>query len=235
MTLAGLFALGIVGAMALGMAALFVLGLKNISRGVLSRGWPTSEAVVARVEMTSHTSRDTRRQSSTTTYHAELSFRYAVGGHEYTTDQVSWGQTLGSGDPTEAVVLALSYPEGRRVRVHYNPAKPDEAVVKPGLTGSAFLLPGAAVVFLLFLGPACFMIWRMFLASGSAAVGPASFRMGPAIAAFLCIPILMGVTMLVVGCGNLLRASRSPSFKFKSDSSSIIVAYSACFEDCRAI
>lgn len=212
MTLAGLFALGIVGAMALGMAALFGVGLKNVSRGVLSRDWPTAEAVVSRVEMTSSTSRDTRRQTSTTTYHADLTFRYAVAGREYTTDQVRWGQTLGSGDPTEAVVLALRYSEGRRVRVHYNPGRPDEAVVRPGLTGSAFLLPGAALVFLLFLGPACFVIWRMFLASGAAAGGPASLRMGLAIAAFLCIPILMGVTMLVVGSGNLLRAWRSQNW-----------------------
>lgn len=212
MTLAGLFALAIVGAMALGMVVLLGVGLKNVGRGAMSSGWPIAEAVVSKVEMTSQTTRDTRRQSSTTTYHANLTFRYAVNGREYTTDQVRWGQTLGSGDPTEAVVLALSYPEGRRVRVHYNPSQPDEAVVKPGLTGSAFLLPGAALAFLLFLGPACFMIWRMFLVSGASAGGSVAFRMGPAIATFLCIPILMGATMLGMGVGNLMRASQSRSW-----------------------
>lgn len=209
-TFAGLFSLLIVGGMAVGMTALLGLGLKNIWRGLASPRWPTTEAVVSQVEMTSHTSRNSREQKTTTTYHAELEFRYTVNRRTYTTDQVRWGQTLGSGDPTEAVVLALNYPEGRRVRVHYDPARPEVAVVKPGLTGSAFLLPGAAIAFLMFLLPACFMIWRVFL-------GPATHSPAPALPpnmtrlmrVFLGVPILMGAAMLSVGSLNLVRAARS--------------------------
>ena len=207
--LAGFLALGVVGAMALGMAALMLLGFKNIWRGIASAGWPTAEATVTGVEMTSQTTRDTRRKSRTTTYHAELTFHYAVDGREFSTDQVQWGQTLGSGDPAEAVVLALRYPEGSRVTVRYNPLKPEEAVVRPGLTGSAFLLPGAALAFLLFLVPACFMISRLFLHPGAESLSAGSFPMGRAIACFLVIPILMGTAMLLLGAQNLLLANRS--------------------------
>ncbi|MCC7375016.1 MAG: DUF3592 domain-containing protein [Verrucomicrobiales bacterium] len=210
-TFAGLFSLLIVGGMALGMTALLGLGLKNVWRGIVSSQWPATEAVVSKVEMTSNTTRDSRSQRSSTTYNADLEFRYQVGRRTYTTDQVRWGQTLGSGDPAEAVVQALNYPEGRRVAVRYNPAKPEEAVVRPGLTGSAFLLPGAALAFLMFLVPACFMIWRMFLAPGADAGGvpPGLPNMTLFMRVFLGVPILMGFAMLLVGSQNLLQAAQS--------------------------
>ncbi|MBL9137365.1 MAG: DUF3592 domain-containing protein [Verrucomicrobiales bacterium] len=208
-TIAGLFSLLIVGGMALGMTALFGLGLKNIWRGIASSGWPTTEAVVAKVEMTSNTTRDTRSQRSTTTYNADLEFRYQAGRRTFTTDQVRWGQTLGSGDPAEAVVQALNYPEGRRVMVRYNPAKPEEAVVRPGLTGSAFLLPGAAIAFLMFLLPACIMIWRMFLGPGVNSPSLGFPDMTRVMRVFLGVPILMGAAMAIVGTQNLRRAAAS--------------------------
>lgn len=207
--LAGVVTLFVLGGFALGMVALLGIGLGNVWRGWVSSGWPTAEAVVARVEMTSHTSRDSRRQSSTTTYRADLTFRYTVNGVERATDQVRWGQTLGSGDPAEAVVLALRYPEGRRVTVRYDPAQPNEAVVVPGLTASALLLPGAAIAFLLFLGPGCVMVWRMFLVSGGTGGRPGHPRFGSVIAVFLGFPILMGTAMTWAGSWNLLLASRS--------------------------
>lgn len=208
MTLAGLFTVGLLGLFALGMLWLFGLGLKNVWRGLESRNWPVADAVVARVEMTSSTTRDTDTRRRSTTYHADLGFRYTVGGTEHVTDQVRWGQTLGSGDPAEAVVLALRYPEGRKVTVHYDPAKPSDAVVRPGLTGTAFLLPGAALAFLLFLVPGCFMVWRLFLGAGADTVHPAP-NMTPMIRAFLVIPILMGAAMLFHGARNLLLARQS--------------------------
>ncbi len=208
-TIAGLFSLLIVGGMALGMTALLGIGLKNIWRGIASSRWPTTEAVVTKVEMTSQTTRDNRSQRSSTTYNADLEFRYLVNRRTHTTDQVRWGQTLGSGDPAEAVVQALNYPEGRRVAVYYNPSKPEEAVVRPGLTGSAFLLPGAAIAFLMFLVPACFMIWRMFLGPGmdSPSLGFPDITLFMRV--FLGVPILMGATMLFVGSQNLMRAAHS--------------------------
>lgn len=208
-TIAGGFSLLIVGGMALGMGALLLLGLKNIWRGLRSPAWPTTEGVVSKVEMTSSTSRDSRSQRSTTTYNADLTFRYSVGRAALTTDQLQWGQTLGSGDPAEAVVQALNYPEGRKVTVFYNPRKPEEAVVRPGLTGSAFLLPGAALAFLLFLGPACAMIWHMFFAQGAGGTSGIPPNFGSFMRLFLVIPILMGVAMLFAGSQNLLRARQS--------------------------
>lgn len=209
--LAGGFILLILGAFALGMLALLGLGLKNIVRGLTSTGWPVTEGVVAKVTMTTATSRDTRRQTSSTTYHADLSFRYTVQRRDYETDQVSWGQTLGSGDPAEAVMLALTYPEGRRVGVSYNPAHPEEAVVKPGLTSSAFLLPGAALVFLLFLIPGSVVTWRLFVVPG-----PERAVTGPDLSSFfgwfLVIPILMGTPMLVHGVRTLAQARASQSW-----------------------
>jgi hypothetical protein len=207
MNFAGFAILVLVGSFALVMCWLLALGVRNVWRGLASNGWPATEGVVSKVETTSSTRRDERGRTSTT-YGADLTIRYTVNRDEFTTDQITWGQTLGSGDASEAVVLALRYPEGRRVQVRFNPSKPGEAVVKPGLKASAFLLPGSAIVFLLFLIPACFLLWRLTFGS-VAGTDAAPKNLGGVMRAILCVPMIFGAGMLAVGVRNLSLGSKS--------------------------
>jgi len=75
--------------------------------------------------------------------------RYAVNGRDYTTDVLHFGQTLGSGDKSDAALQRLRFPVGKEVPVSYNPGNPSTGVMKPGLHAEAFWLPGAGLAFLL--------------------------------------------------------------------------------------
>jgi hypothetical protein len=141
--------------LAVGLVALpglfFVLkGARRIQQSIASTKWP---AVMGKV-VSAETSRDvstsgTRRRDTSVTYNTETVIQYSVNGHDYTTDQLHFGQTLGSGDKSEAEIKLLRYPVGREVPVSYDPSNPAIGVMKPGLNSDAFWLPGAGLAFLL--------------------------------------------------------------------------------------
>jgi hypothetical protein len=83
------------------------------------------------------------------TFGTTTTIRYAVSGKDYTTALLRFGQTLGSGDKSEAVLQRLRYPVGTVVPVSYDPSRPGVAVMKPGLHTDAFWLPGAGLSILL--------------------------------------------------------------------------------------
>jgi hypothetical protein len=138
---------------------LFVKGLRNVQQAVASEKWPTTPGLVVSSETTRDVSPETRKSRASVTFDTKTVIRYAVSGREYTTDILHFGQTLGSGDKSDAALQRLRYPAGKEVTVSYNPANPATAVMKPGLHGAAFWLPGAGLAFLLpavlclFLGP----------------------------------------------------------------------------------
>lgn len=52
-----------------------------------------------------------------------------------------------SSDPTAARILLKRYPVGKRVTVYYNPARPQQAVLEPGVSGMAWILPAIRLLF----------------------------------------------------------------------------------------
>lgn len=209
MKFAGGFVVLVLAALSLGCVYLLWLGLCNVWRGIASTGWPTAQGVVSQVEMTRNTTRDKNNQTSTM-YGAKLTIRFNAAGDVYTTDQVTWGQTLASGEAADATLIALRYPEGRKVTVHYNPSKPYEAVVRPGLTATAFLLPAAALAFLLFMVPAIPLSWEMVGNAGSSSMEAP--RMTGLIRCVLVLPLMLGVGLLIPGIRNLRLGLASGSW-----------------------
>jgi len=138
---------------------LFLKGVRNIQMAVASEKWPTAPGKVTSVETIRDATKETRRSPSIVTYNTKTVIQYEVNGQPYTTDILFFGQTLGSGDKSEAALQRLRYPVGTVVQVSYNPGKPATAVMRPGLHAAAFWLPGAGLAFLLpavlclFLGP----------------------------------------------------------------------------------
>jgi len=113
------------------------LGTKNIWRGVASSGWPVTEGVVRSAEIVA--------EGETTS--AEIVVAYRVGGVEYTTDTLHFGQTVGSGDSSEAQIRALRYAAGRRVWVRYAASDPSVGCTEPGFHADALWLPVAGLAF----------------------------------------------------------------------------------------
>ena len=141
------------------LGSFFLLkGLRNVQMSLASVKWPKAPGMVVSSATTrSGAMKDTTlrpmgegpRSPSYATFGTKTTIRYTVGGREYTTDQIHFGQTLGSSDRSDAELLALRFPEGKQVPVSYNPGNPSIGVMNPGLHSEAFWLPSAGLVFLL--------------------------------------------------------------------------------------
>ncbi|MGD0773488.1 MAG: DUF3592 domain-containing protein [Candidatus Solibacter sp.] len=128
---------------------LFGLGLRNVTRAVASSRWPRTAGKVVRsdTEERHEVNRDTGDAS--VTYSANTMIQYDAAGKRYSTNLIHFGQTLGSGDASEAELQRLRYPVGGEVSVSYDPRQPWIAAARPGLHAEAFWLPGAGLAFLL--------------------------------------------------------------------------------------
>jgi hypothetical protein len=126
---------------------LFLKGARRVQLAATSATWPTTAGKV----VSSETTRDVSayKRDISVTFNTQTVIRYTVNDHSYITDVLRFGQTLGSGDKSEAALQRLRYPAGKDVPVSYDPANPASAVMKPGLHADAFWLPGAGLAFLL--------------------------------------------------------------------------------------
>jgi hypothetical protein len=122
-----------------------------------SRGWPVTEGLVTSAD--SHVdgskppltlSRDygpwRRWQHQHITYNTAVTVRDVVADSTYTTCTHTtcthtFGQTLGSGDGSEAELVRRRYPVGARVPVRYASMDPSLAVLEPGFSAEALGLP----------------------------------------------------------------------------------------------
>jgi hypothetical protein len=82
-------------------------------------------------------SRDSDDGRSRTTYRADVVYSYEVAGVRYTRDKLGSSQ-MSSNVEKFARRISDRYPAGSMIEIHYNPANPAEAIVKPG--GRALLL-----------------------------------------------------------------------------------------------
>jgi hypothetical protein len=121
-----------------------------------SRGWSVAEGVVISAESTVDPSKPPltlsrdhgrwrRWQHEHVTYNTAVTVRYAVGDSAYTTSTRAFGQTLGSGDGSDAELVRRRYPVGARVPVRYAPMDPALAVLEPGFSTEALGLPLAGL------------------------------------------------------------------------------------------
>ena len=150
--------------LAVGLVAFFGAYLlwKGVHRLMLasaSTKWPTTKGKVTGAETKREVTSDTDDNHPSVTFSADTAIAYTVNGQQYTTNIMYFGQTLGSGDKSEAALQVLRYPVGKEVTVSYDPENPAGAVLKPGIHSEALWLPGAGLAFLLhamllmFIGP----------------------------------------------------------------------------------
>ena len=124
------FIIGLVG------LAIFLYGHYQLSRAQASATWPlvAGEIVTSKVE--------THTNEEGTHYSANIEYRYQVDGKRFTSDViVIGGHSYG---PHGAV---SRYPQGQAVEVAYNPSKPNEAVLEPGVESTRMQTTGVLVMF----------------------------------------------------------------------------------------
>lgn len=134
---------------------LLLIGAYCVVKGRRSRHWPTIEGLVERLAL--YEAGHGRRLA----YETRLSYVYALHGVHYRCSRVFWGDRtfLSTGEANLQERIAEDYPEGAAVTVHYNPARPAEAVLE---TGAPFRMYVTVFAGLLLLGLSA---WFAVLAS----------------------------------------------------------------------
>ena len=175
-------------------------GVRNVVRASRSQGWPSTSGKVIGAETSRDTSTDRDTRQVHVTYSAKTVVQYRAAGRDYATNQIFFGQTLGSSDPSEAELQRLRYPPGAGVPVYYDPRQPWLAVLRPGLHAEAFSLPAAGLAFLLPGLVVTVMLPRIF-GTWSGKPDRPGRDMGMVVAASVMAFIFTALGLLALGAG----------------------------------
>ena len=143
---------------------LLVVGYRDISEAGTSADWPTVQGTIVSSAV------DSRRSSTSqgrprTTFHADVRYKYAVGGAELVGDRVTVGDDT-STSSSDAREIVARYPAGSKVTVSYDPANPAQSVLEPGVHGRAFKKPFIGIIFLLAGGAMAVYLRRWIAPAG---------------------------------------------------------------------
>jgi hypothetical protein len=129
-----------------GGVALMAIALYKCWRCWSAGSWPTVPGEVIHSDTEDQVT-ENNEGNTTTHYRAWVRYRYEVKGKEYVGHDVSFGFEWHWFEWT-AKRVAGRYPEGKRVRVHYRRADPQESTIETGVTFAslAVLSGGIALV-----------------------------------------------------------------------------------------
>lgn len=113
------------GCIALGAGGI-VRCVQNRRRARLCAHWP----IVAGTITTSRVEVETDADGDES-YRADVRFRYRVGDREFEGAAVNWGPAPAFAWRSQAAAALIDYPVGEAVTVHYDPAQPAMAVLRP--------------------------------------------------------------------------------------------------------
>ena len=127
--------------------------------GYRASGWPRVAGVVqSSYAETVGTGKGRHRE-------ALITYNYQVGGHLYSSDRLSFaaGQIVDFGPQPDDMVAM--YPPGAAVTVHYSPADPSNAVLRPG----EYLADVLAAALSAFLFAVAYRMYKAAMSGGPAA------------------------------------------------------------------
>jgi hypothetical protein len=107
------------------------LGRQSKATAEEAKHWPTTEAVIT-------TSKVKKMPGANAKFRFKVAYRYEVGSQVYKNDRIAIGGEITSGR-TRAEKRQAMYPEGSAHAVVYNPAKPSEVYLEPGVEGGGRL------------------------------------------------------------------------------------------------
>ena len=187
--------------------AILGIGLRNVWRAFASPRWPSVRGAVLESSTSKSVTRDRETGANSASYQAQITFGYQVNGKSYTTDTIHFGQTVGSGDSSDAELRHRRYPVGAQVSISYHPGDPSIATLKPGLYPDVFWIPGAGLAFAL----PCMAALLFFLSTEMKVPG---FAIG--LGLFATIFCLVGAVMLAGGLVRLWHAYASQNWPVTS-------------------
>ena len=146
-----------------GAVALY-FGVVSLQRAKESVSWPTVQGVIeeSRVE------RDRSDARKDATYLQKICYSFEVEGAKHSGTRVAYGD-YSSSDLSHAQGIVDRYPVGKQVSVYYQPGKPDECLLEPGVTAQAWFMPGFGLTLL--VGG---VLWAAFMPRVAARQGQAA-------------------------------------------------------------
>ncbi len=123
------FVIGLVG------LSIFFYGRYQLTRARASGTWPLIDGEIVTSRIETHTSEEGTYQS------ADIEYRYQVDGKEFKSEVIVIG-----GHSYSAYGAVARYPKGQPVNVAYNPAKPHQAVLEPGVESTQMQTIGVSVM-----------------------------------------------------------------------------------------
>jgi hypothetical protein len=103
--------------------------LVPMARQLSAMNFPSTEGTILSSEVTDHEGEDG------TTHGVSVRYAYSVGGHDYIGNRYRY-DTSSSSDSAWAYRVVEARPSGTKVKVFYNPSRPEDAVLATGLLGS---------------------------------------------------------------------------------------------------
>jgi Protein of unknown function (DUF3592) len=125
-------------------AVIISYAIRTAAKARQSPSWPSIEGEIAHSAVQQET--NTTATGYSTTYKADISYRYKVNGTNYSSTKVSH-VTLSTSATSRAQGIVQKYPDKSRVQVYYNPSDPSEAVLEPGNTDGIDVLYGLGGIF----------------------------------------------------------------------------------------
>ncbi len=123
----------------------------EVKRAGTSKAWPVVRATIS----TSDIEPSGKKYKGINLYYPEVTLSYEVEGKNYTTKERPKNKDgLAEGSKQWARELALKYKPGTAVRLYYNPKRPKQATVRPGVTtinSNKWMVIGGVMLFFSFI------------------------------------------------------------------------------------
>ncbi len=141
-------------------AAFVIVSVRARRKAEESVRWPTTEGRVISSSVREHRDVDDETRQVRRSYEPVVEYEYSVGGTPLSGRKLSFGATSFGRKTAHEVVDR--YPSGATVLVHYNPAKPGEAVLETKASGGAIFLVAGIAMIALSVGSFCFSFFLIF-------------------------------------------------------------------------
>lgn len=108
-----------------------------VDRRARSTGWPTTEGVIVATGLKKYSHKPPREPF----FEPTVCYSYTADGISCIGSRISFADSKPVFARDEALAwLSRHYPEGKRVKVYYDPSEPDLAVLVPGAEDLVFIL-----------------------------------------------------------------------------------------------
>jgi len=118
----------------------FTYSIIGFTKAVQTKSWPTTNGTVVSSEVKKVASKGTHQ------YQPVVNYYYEIGAETYSSNKYSSTNARGSSQWAKAIISG--YPDEATITVHYNPSKPEQAVLNTGLQYDNYWMTGLSAFFL---------------------------------------------------------------------------------------